>query len=452
MSDSEQPSAGSIHRPKPALNSLDRPKRHWCAPIFRFASCLRRLGGKQLPLEPLADRGPLRVMFVITSMPVGGAETLLVNIMRGFDPSRIHAEVCCLKEKGPLGEELAESYPVHSGLLKGKYDVFVLRKLAKLFRERKIDAVITVGAGDKMFWGRLAAWWRRTPVIASALHSTGWPDGVGKLNRCLTPITDAFIAVAAQHGEFLIKHEEFPKEKVSVITNGVDTNKFKPMLAERRDIRRELGIGDKDRVVGIVAALRPEKNHTLFLEAATLVKSRLPDTHFIVVGEGPERGKIEANIAEAKLQGRVHMTGNRSDIPKVLSAMDLFSLTSHNEANPVSIMEAMACGVPVVATNVGSVSETVVDGETGLLAPAGDARQLALLWMDLLENTEKRRTLGRAAREFIVNEWSQKNMIQGYENLVEEIYCQKAKCTPISVVNRETTNAESSRKSPLLAD
>src|SRR5687767_11502577 len=108
-------------------------------------------------LIPLADRGPLRVLFVITSMPVGGAETLLVNLIRRLDRARFEPELCCLKEPGPLGEELAGEIPTHCGFIGHKYDFLVLRRLTRLLRERKIDAVVTVGAGDKMFWGRLAA-------------------------------------------------------------------------------------------------------------------------------------------------------------------------------------------------------------------------------------------------------------------------------------------------------
>src|SRR4029450_11859379 len=126
-------------------------------------------------------------------------------------------ELCCLKQPGPLGEMLANEIPVHDSLLDSKYDLRVWPRMTKLLRDRQIDAVVTVGAGDKMFWGRLAARRVGAPVILSALHSTGWPDGIGRLNRMLTPITDGFIAVAPSHGEFLVDHEGFPTTKVTVI-------------------------------------------------------------------------------------------------------------------------------------------------------------------------------------------------------------------------------------------
>lgn len=187
----------------------------------------------RLPLVPLADRGPLHVLFAITSMPVGGAETLLANLVRRLDREYFAPEICCLKTRGPLGEVLSAEVPVHSELLHSKRDVRVLARLRQLIRVRRIDAVITVGAGDKMFWGRLAAWLERLPVICSALHSTGWPDCVGFLNRRLTPITDAFIAVASKHGQYLVEHERFPASKVRVVPNGIDTQVFKPLPETR---------------------------------------------------------------------------------------------------------------------------------------------------------------------------------------------------------------------------
>ncbi|MCX7428105.1 MAG: glycosyltransferase, partial [Planctomycetia bacterium] len=140
-------------------------------------------------------------MFVITCMPVGGAETLLVELIRRMDRSRMSPELCCLKYLGPLGEVLAQEVPTSSGLLAHKYDFAVLGRLKRLLRQRRVDAVVTVGTGgDKMFWGRLAAWWGGVPVICATLHSTGLPDHVEWPNRLLAPITAACLAGAEPHG------------------------------------------------------------------------------------------------------------------------------------------------------------------------------------------------------------------------------------------------------------
>ena len=231
---------------------------------------------------------PLRVMFVHTFMPVGGAETLLVNLIRRLDRDRFIPEVCCLKFPGPLGEVIGEEVALFSHLLRGKYDLRVLPKLTSLLKRRKIDAVVTVGAGDRMFWGRLAAKAAGVPVILTALHSTGWPDVVGRLNRLLTPITDGFIGVAQEHGRYLREVERFPANKVFVIPNGVDVTRFQPRAADPK-LRAEFGLGSAP-VVGIVAALRPEKNHQQFLRAAAKVRAILPAARFLIVGDGDPAG------------------------------------------------------------------------------------------------------------------------------------------------------------------
>lgn len=374
---------------------------------------------------------PLRVMFLLTSMPVGGAETLLVNLVRRLDRQRFAPEIVCLKEPGPLGEMLATEMPVHSNLLACKYDLRILPRLMKLMRRPQADAVITVGAGDKMFWGRIAAHFAGVPVVASALHSTGWPDGVGRLNRLLTRWTDAFIGVADAHATHLVQNERFPVEKVNTIYNGVDCQRFAPQDATA--IRQELNIPLDAPVVGILAALRPEKNHELFLAGAEEIRLAMPEARFIIVGDGPKRAELEQLTADLSLTDAVRFVGSRNDIPALLSACDVVALTSHNEASPVSILEALACGKPVVASNVGSVRETVVDGETGRLFPAGDRAAFVGATVDLLNSPEERQRMGAEGRRRVEARWSLEAMVRGYEELIERIYAAKRTATPVKV-------------------
>lgn len=361
------------------------------------------------------------MMFVITSMPVGGAETLLVNMVRRMDRSRVIPSICCLKEKGVLGEAIADEVDVFDNMIGHKMDVRVMGRLKSLFKRQQIDAVVTVGAGDKMFWGRIAAKRAGVPVVLSALHSTGWPDGVGRLNRMLTPITDGFIACADTHAQFLMDFERFPESKVFTIPNGIDTEVFKFDSEAREKWRTELSIPLTSPVVGIVAALREEKNHSLFLKAAAGVLKKLHDAHFVIAGDGPERAKLVQLTADLGLQNNVHFLGSISDIPGVLSMLDLFSLTSHNEAKPVSILEAMACERPVVATNVGSVAESVKQGVTGYLVPEGDVAKMTQHWLKVLCSDKASAEMGRVARENVVRDSSLDSMTEGYMSLVEKI-------------------------------
>jgi glycosyltransferase involved in cell wall biosynthesis len=330
-----------------------------------------------------------------------------------------------LKEPGPVGELLAAEIPVHHHVLRKKYDLRVWPRLVRLFRERQVDAVVTVGAGDKMFWGRLAAWRADVPVIVAALHSTGWPDGVGRLNRWLTPLTDAFVAVAESHGRFLVETEKFPRERVIVIPNGVDTDRFAP-VPDAESFRQELSIGPTDPVVTIVAALRPEKNHAMFLRVARRIADAMPMTRFLIVGDGPCRIDLESQSHQLQLSQSVQFLGSRDDVPRILTASDVFVLTSHNEANPVSILEAMSIGRPVVATNVGSIHEVLDEDRTGQPVPPGDEKRLAQAVLELLRNPLQAKAMGAAARESVLRNWSLAHTVRGYETMIEKIYHIKA--------------------------
>lgn len=386
---------------------------------------IRRRPWRSIP--PRSQSGPLRCVFIITSMPVGGAETLLVNMMRRMDTNVIRPQVICLKEPGPLGEQIASEFPVHSNLIGGKFDFAVLSRLVKLLHRVRADMVVTVGAGDKMFWGRLAAHVAGVPVIASALHSTGWPDGVGRLNRMLTGMTDAFIGVADSHGEFLHDFERFPKDKIHVIRNGVDTDRFAPSSDARDDVRRELGLEPDTPLVGIVAALRNEKNHGMLVRAAAKMRGRHPDAHWIIVGDGPERAGIESLAGELGIADRIHLLGTRHDTPRLVAALDIFALCSLNEASPVSILEALACEVPVVATNVGSISESIRPGETGCLIESQDTDALVARVSELLGDSSLRMSMGTAGRRLVQQTGSLQSMVDGYTQLGVKLYDRRSR-------------------------
>jgi glycosyltransferase involved in cell wall biosynthesis len=378
-------------------------------------------------LKPIADRGPLRVMFVISSMPVGGAETLLVDLVRRLDRERFAPQLCCLQALGPLGEVLSLEIPAFSHLIGGKYDVRVLFRLMRLFRRQRVDAVVTVGAGDKMFWGRIAARLAGVPVICSALHSTGSPDVIERPNpwRLLTRWTDAFIGVAPSHGRHLVEVERFPETKVRVIPNGIDVARFSKAY-DAVAARRALGIDETPPLAGIVAALRPEKNHALLIRAFARVRQQIPAAELLIIGDGPERESLEQLAGALKLAGAVHFLGNRQDVPELLATLDVFVLTSKMEANPVSILEAMASGKPVVAPRVGSIAESVADGCTGFLTEPGNEAQVAERLVQLLGDRPLARQMGQGGQAAVVEHGSLERMVGGYEELLTEIYDRKA--------------------------
>lgn len=368
---------------------------------------------------------PLKTLFVISSLAVGGAETLLVNTFRNFRNTHVIPSVACLKKKGLLGEAIESEFEVTENWLTNRFDLRVLPKLTHYIRRQKFDAVITVGAGDKMFWGRLCARLASVPVICSAVHSTGWPDVIGKLNRSLTPITDAYIGVAKSHGKFLMDYERFPAKKVVVIPNGVDTDWFCPNVQSKREVREELGLSLRAPLVGIVASLRHEKNHALFVQAARQVVDAIPEAQFIIIGEGPERQNIQSTIESLNLTQHVRLLGNRFDTQRLLAALNVFVLTSHTEASPVSILEALSCGVPVVSTRVGSVAETVYDQWNGFTVEPGNGNEVSNRIIHLLRNPITAEKMGLNGREHVQEKGSLNNMVRLYEQLIHSIYARK---------------------------
>ena len=225
---------------------------------------------------------------------------------------------------------------------------------------------------------------------------------------------------------FLIDFEKFPSAKVRLVPNGVDTDRFVFNPTSRNQWRQRFSIPDNSPVCGIVAALRPEKNHELFIEVANRVGERLPDAHFLIVGEGQQRELMESLIAQKSCGDRIHMAGNSHDIPGALSAMDLFALTSHNEASPVSILEAMSISLPIVAPSVGSIDQAVIEGETGYLADAGDEDRFVELWTKLMSDRQLRSKFGERGRRHVLQYGSLESMTDGYTELVEELFQRKS--------------------------
>jgi glycosyltransferase involved in cell wall biosynthesis len=226
--------------------------------------------------------------------------------------------------------------------------------------------------------------------------------------------------------------------KIHVIPNGVDVERFHPRWPNQA-LWKEFDLDPEAPLVGIVAALRPEKNHEMFLDVAAAVHRRLPRVRFVVVGDGPQRARLQARADELGIAAAVRFVGTRSDVPEVLLLLDVLLLTSHMEANPLCLLEAMASEKPVVATRVGSVAETVIEGRTGHLVAPGDVPRMAECVLELLADRARAGAIGRAGREHVIAHWSVEGMVQGYEDLITEIYRSKCKLPRLMPVENERT-------------
>jgi glycosyltransferase involved in cell wall biosynthesis len=266
--------------------------------------------------------------------------------------------------------------------------------------------------------------YRRTPVLFTE-HGRWIPDYPRRkrivANRLLLQRRDRVVGVGEALRRALIVNESIPARRVSVIYNGIDLAPYATPPEDRSAIRREMQAGDEDFVLIQVARLVPIKDHLTALRAVQRAAAALPRVRLVVVGEGPEEPAIRLFIAENGLADRIRLLGPRADVARLLSAADVFLLSSLNEGIPLTVIEAMAAGLPVVSTDVGGVAEVVEEGRTGLLAPASDPEGLARHLLRLAADAGLRQRLGRTGRERAFALFSEGEMLEAYDRLYREM-------------------------------
>lgn len=348
----------------------------------------------------------IAVVHVIGGGEFGGAERHVLNLVTRLDPAAFAPRVACGYE-GRLARALREA----------GVPVFVpppgprgLGALAAELRAAGAAVVHTHGVRGN-FFGRLAAWEAGTPAILTTVHSRfdlDYPEPVKRaayrlLEGLTAPAVTRFVAVSQALAALLVRRGTDPG-RIRVIPNGVDTAVFRPDPAAPARLRALIGAGEASRLVGVVARLHPVKGHDLFLRAAAALLEGtpdLPDVRFLVVGAGEPayRRELEALAGALGLGPRVLFLGERADVPGILAGLDAAVVPSRYEGFSLSVLEAMACGVPVAATAVGAIPEIVVDGANGLLVPDGDAVRLAEAIGVLLRDRPRAERLVRAGLE-----------------------------------------------------
>ena len=362
---------------------------------------------KVLELEeaaPGTGRRPPTVCQLLHSLGVGGAEVLALGLAERLGSSNRFVFVC-LDELGMLGETLRrEGRTVHVLHRRPGLDWSSLWRFREIWRSERVD-LIHAHQHTPFFYAALSRLGRGTPPILFTEHGRHHPDHPGLkrrvANRLVLRPRDRVVAVGEAVRGALIHNEGLPADRVSVIYNGIPIERFDRAfsLEERAEARREMGVEPDGQALVQVARLDYLKDHATALRALRRLIHRLPGARLILVGEGPEEPAIRALTAELGLEGRVRMLGLRKDVPRLLAAADIALLTSISEGIPLTLIEAMAAGLPVVSTNVGGVAEIVVDRQTGLLAPSGDDAALAEAIALLVGNAEARRRLGALGRE-----------------------------------------------------
>jgi glycosyltransferase involved in cell wall biosynthesis len=368
---------------------------------------------------------PLPVLFLVTHLETGGAERQLAELATRMDRARFRPIVVCQKSGGPFFDEIAAAgVEAHQLRTPHRLDPRFALRLASLCRSRNVRAMVIRGFST-MVVGLLVGKALRIRPILMAEHATGRIDRDPKkrpIERRLAPHVDGAIAVAKGQIPFLVEDKGFDASKIRVIYNGIDLSQWTPMPRDA-ELLAELGIPEQAPVVGILAMLRPEKDHTTFLEAAKLVRKKHPEARFLLVGGGPERSRLEALAEKLGLGGRVIFTGMRKDIPRLLSIFDVSVLSSVTvETFPMAFLEAMAMERPLVATRVGGVAEMIDEGENGHVVPPRDPEALAAALLDVISDRERSHAMGRRSRAIVEERFSMERMVRDTEAYIDAFF------------------------------
>jgi L-malate glycosyltransferase len=340
--------------------------------------------------------GPLRILHVDSEIPWRGGERQVIELMRrqramGDDPH------VAAPRRGALAARAAsEGFAVHGVSMRGTWDLGAAVALARLHRSLRPD-IVHWHAARAHALGAMASLFAPGPARILS-RRVDFPVRRTPGSRLLYSLPiDAILAISEGVREALIR-SGVPAGRIEVVPSGIDLAPFQSAF-DRPAARKRLGIADGELLVLNVAALAPHKSQTDLLRAAAKALARRPGMKIWIAGEGPLRGDLEAEHRALQLGNAVRFLGFRDDTMDLLRAADLFVISSYLEGLGTSILDAMAAGLPVVATRVGGIPELVAHEETGLLVPPRDPESLASAIVDLADDPARRAALGAKGRE-----------------------------------------------------
>jgi glycosyltransferase involved in cell wall biosynthesis len=381
---------------------------------------------------PMSGRSRINVMHVITELEVGGAERLLVDTVRYTDRERFDPIVVALfSGETPFADEIKrECVPVIDLAMSAKWRLDALwRFLRIVLRER--PHVIHGWLIHAAVMSRIVGGIARVPVVISSRHNVEIGGALReRVNRWTSRWDDRMIAVSEAVREVAIVRGRIPREKIVTVPAGIPEIAFPPRNRARAQLVEEFQLPEHAVVVGTVARLHEQKGHADLAPVIQRLSGAEAACHYLWIGDGPERGALGRLVSEVGISDRVRMTGSRSDVSVLLAGMDIFLLASRWEGLPVAILEAMAAGLPVIATSVGGTPEIVVHGETGLLVPAGDSDALADAVSRLSRDPALRRRMGEAGRERVTTEFGIETQVRRLEDLYARLLREKSGGAP----------------------
>ncbi len=365
----------------------------------------------------------ISVMEMIDRPFLGGGQMTVLALAKNLEREKFRVSVSS-EEGGPLVEEARRAGIPHfaasfSNPLGGRN----LGRMVSLLRDNRVEILHTHG-GVAGFYGRRAARKAKTPVVIHTLHGIHYlhyrnPFLVRAytiLERRFSSFTDAVIVVSEADRRVALEKRIAPAAKIVLIKNGIDFSKFVP-ARDQEQKKRDLGFEGSQPLIGTIARLHRQKGLEFFLRAVTLVRDRFPEVRAIVAGGGELRERLEKMSGRLGLEENVVFLGERSDIPDLLSILEVFVLPSLWEGLPYALVEAAAMAKPIVATDINGVREVIRDGETGLLVPPGDPAALAGAISGLLLDKGRAGRLGVEARERIPAQFEISRMISEIQSL-----------------------------------
>lgn len=377
----------------------------------------------------------INILYFINSLNVGGAERCLVSLIKKINRQKFNVIVCCMRKTGELISEVEKlGIPVIT-LGYRPFNPVSIYRLSNIIREVKADIVHTQ-LYEADIIGRLAAKIAQVPVVISSIQNIHWWKSDHKLAPRIKAAIDRItvnyctakvIAVSDAVKEFHIKQVGYNSRKVTVLYNTINLDEFTlpGNLDPKRKKETDFELQPETPVIINVASLTPQKGQVYILQAVPKVLKAIPDTHFLIVGQGRLNPELQAIARETGISNNVIFTGLRSDIAELLAMSDIFVLPSLWEGLSVAVLEAMAMKKPVVATNIAGMSELVINGETGVLVPIRDADALADAIINLLRYKQKAQRFGDAGRKRVTKFFSDDVVVTKLENLYEQLLTQK---------------------------
>lgn len=368
-----------------------------------------------------------RVLYIIDGLGMGGAERLMIPLLEHLDRAEFHARVCVLQDRdgNPIANEIRRlGISVDNLPVSRLRDPFALPRMICYLKRSKADLVHTQLEFSDIL-GTTAAWVLRRPSV-STIHTMVSPVR-SNYRRKLQWLSQQWfcnrvISVSERARRNYLSRCGVRGSKVTTIHNGIDLSPYRAKTqSECRSIRKMLGIANDALVVITIAVLREQKGIQYLLQAAPLIIEEVPEVHFLIVGAGDHLGPLTRQTASLGVWDRVSFLGQRNDIPDLLSIADLFVLPTLTEALPTVLAEAMAAGIPIVASAVGGVPEMVTDNENGLLVSPRNPTQLARSCIGLLSAPLKRLAMGAAGRKAVFTRFSISRQVQQLEQLYREL-------------------------------